>query len=151
MLDWPAQEPGQVTLFSPNSVHHAGMPKLQESTKQNKPEIKLICQFALEDRCLKNFDNGTGFGQSGYTADLVDLLMKPTKLSIKKKHLGALSCQLQSQLRISHENLVKFHNSYEKTTNYEVQNPVAIRPPDRGGFFAVTMPFHEISCSQGSS
>ena len=24
--------------------------------------------------------------------------------------------------------------SYENTTNYEVQNPVAIRPPDRGGF-----------------
>jgi len=47
MLDWPAQEPGQVTLFSPKSVHHAGMPKLQENTKQNKPAIKLICQFVL--------------------------------------------------------------------------------------------------------
>ena len=57
----------------------------------------------------------------------------------------ALSRQFQSQLRISHENLVKFHKSYENTTKYEVKNPVGIRPPDRGGFFAVTMPFHEIS------
>jgi len=27
-LDWPVQEAGQRTLFSSNSVHHAGMPKL---------------------------------------------------------------------------------------------------------------------------
>jgi hypothetical protein len=131
------------------------MPKLQENTKQNKPEIKLICQFALvsisEDKCLKDFDNGTGFGQSGYTADLVDLLMKPTKLNIKKKHLEALSRQLQSQLRISHENLAKFHNSYEKTTNYELQNPVAIRPPDRGGFLRSPCLFMKYPKTQGFS
>ena len=28
--DWPAQEPGVFTVFSPSSVHHAGMPKLRK-------------------------------------------------------------------------------------------------------------------------
>ena len=50
-LDWPVQEPGVVTVFSPNSVHHAGMPKLRENLNQNKPEFKLICQFALVSIC----------------------------------------------------------------------------------------------------
>ena len=59
---------------------------------------------------------------------------EPRMLTVIEENSEALSRQLQSQLSISHENLVKFHNSYEKTTNYGVQNPVAIRPPDRGSF-----------------
>jgi hypothetical protein len=49
--DWPAQEPGFFTVFSPSSVHHAGMPKLRENLQKNKPEFKLICQFALVSIC----------------------------------------------------------------------------------------------------
>ena len=40
-----------------------------------------------------------------------------------------------NQLRISHENLVKFHKSYENTTNYEEHYPVAFRTPEIGSFW----------------
>ena len=50
--------------------------------------------------------------------------MKPVVLKAMEENLNALSRQLHSQLRISHENLVKFHKSYENTTDYEAQDPV---------------------------
>jgi len=136
--DWPAQKPGVVTLFSPSSVHHAGMPKLRENLKEDKPEFKLICQFALnsisDDKCILKIDNGTGFGQHKWTQTLVGKVMKPVVLKVEEENLNALSRQLQSQLKISYEDLVKFHKSYENTTNYEELNPVTFRLLERGSF-----------------
>jgi hypothetical protein len=133
--DWPAQEPGFVTLFSPSSVHHAGMPKLQENLKGDKSEFKLICQFALnaisDDECIKKIDNGTGFGQHIWAKQQIALVMKPIVLKIHHANLEALSRQLQSQLRISHESLVQFHKAYESTANYESQDPIVLGPPQR--------------------
>jgi hypothetical protein len=133
--DWPAQEPGFVTLFSPSCVHHAGMPKLQENLKGDKSEFKLICQFALnaisDDKCIKKIDNGTGFGQHIWAPQQIALVMKPVVLKIHDANLEALSRQLQSQLRISHESLVQFHKAYESTTNYESQDPIVLGPPQR--------------------
>jgi len=136
--DWPAQGAGQVTLFSSNSVHHAEMPKLRENLKQNKPEFKLICQFSLvsicEDRCILRIDNCTGFGKHKWTKALIEEVMKPTVLKVMQGNLEVLSRQLQSRLRISHEDLVKVNISCGKTTDHGLQGPVAIGPRERGCF-----------------
>ena len=57
--------------------------------------------------------------------------MEPVVLKINEENLDALSRQLQSQLKISYEDLVKFHKSYENTTKYEELYPVAFRLPER--------------------
>jgi len=87
------------------------MPKLRKNLDQNKPEFKLICRFALvsicEDKCILKIDNGTGFGQHKWTTTLVAEVMKPKMLTVMEGNLEALSHQLQSQLRISHQDLIE--------------------------------------------
>ena len=114
------------------------MLKLRINLDQNKPEFKLICQFALvsicEDNCILKIDNGTGFGQHKWTHALVAEVIRPRMLTVVEGNLEALSHQLQSQLRISHQDLIEIHPSYGKTTVYGQHSPLAIGPRVRGCF-----------------
>ena len=70
--------------------------------------------------------------QHKWTQALVAKVMKPRMLKVTEENLKALSHQLQSQLRISLQDLIEIHPSYGPTTDYGQHSPLAIGPRERG-------------------